>query len=59
MVFKVDIITSLYPTCTARAGKEIGVDVHMFVDQNKLNRTLAINSPFQTFAVGHLVEFIG
>ena len=27
----------------------------MFVD---LNHTLAINSPFQTFAVGLLVEFI-
>ena len=26
--------------------------------QKKLNRTLAINSPFQTFMVGLLVEFI-
>ena len=39
----------------------IGVGVHiniiysMFVNQKKLNR---IDSPFQTFAVGLLVEFI-
>ena len=39
-------------------GKVIGVIVHMFVDQKKLNRTLAIDSPFQTFAVGPLVEFM-
>ena len=31
----------------------------MFVDIKKsLNHTLAIDSPFQTFAVGVLVEFI-
>ena len=29
----------------------------MFVDQKNLNRTIAIDSPFQTFAVGLLVEF--
>ena len=44
-------------------GKVIGVGVHiyvyMFVDQKKkLNRTLVIDSLFQTFAVGLLVEFI-
>ena len=31
--------------------------VYMFVDQ-KLNRTLAIDSSFQSFSVGLLVEFI-
>ena len=31
--------------------------VYMFVDEKNLNRTLAID-PFQTFAVGLLVEFI-
>ena len=31
--------------------------IGMFVDKKKLNRTLAIDSPFQTFAVGLLVEF--
>ena len=31
----------------------------MFVDQkDNLNRTLVIDSPFQTFAVGRLVELI-
>ena len=30
----------------------------MFVDQKNLNRTLAIDSPLQTFALGLLVEFI-
>ena len=45
-------------------GKVIGVGVHiyiciyMFVDKKKLNRTLAIDSPFQTFTVELLVEFI-
>ena len=47
-------------------GKVIGVGVHiyiyvyiMFVDKKKnLLRTLAIDSPFQTFAVGLLIEYI-
>ena len=45
-------------------GKVIGVSVHIyiyigiFVDKKNLNRTLAINSLFQTFVVGLLVEFI-
>ena len=42
-------------------GKEIGVSVHMFIclwSKKNLNRTLAIDSPFQTYAVGLLVEFI-
>ena len=30
----------------------------MFEDQNNLNRTLAIDPPFQTFAVELLIEFI-
>ena len=51
---------------SASRGKVIGVGVHvytciyvyiyMFVGQKILNRTLAINSPFQTFAVGLLIE---
>ena len=44
-----------------KRGKVIGVGVHiyvyMFVDVKYLNRTLEIDSPFQTFAVGLLVEF--
>ena len=48
-----------YPACAARAGEMIGIGVHVYVcDKNNLNRTLAINSPFQTFAVGLLIEFI-
>ena len=31
---------------------------YMIVDQKKLNRTLAIDSPFQTFAIELLVELI-
>ena len=38
----------------------IGCGVHIYVCGRKkyLNRTLEIDSPFQTFAVGNLVEFI-
>ena len=40
----------------------IGVCVHIYRyvcgQQNILNRALVINSPFQTFAVGLLVEFV-
>ena len=32
--------------------------VYMCVDPKKLNRTLAIDSPFQTFAIGLLIEFM-
>ena len=44
-------------------GKVIGLGVvvyiYMFVvKKNNLNRTLAIDLPFQTFAVGLLFEFI-
>ena len=40
------------------AGVHIYVGRYMFVDKKSLNRTLAIDSPFQTFAVGLFVEFI-
>ena len=32
--------------------------LYMFLDKKKLNRTLAIDSHFQTFTVGLLIEFI-
>ena len=32
--------------------------IYMFVDKKSLNCTLAIDSPFQTFAVGLLIELI-
>ena len=52
------------PHAQRERGKVIGVGVHiyiyvcMFVDQKKLNRTLVIESTFQSIAVGLLVEFI-
>ena len=36
----------------------VGVHVHVYGPKKFLNRTLAINSPFQTFAVGLLIKFI-
>ena len=47
----------------AQHDKVIGVGVHIYIyiclcTKKKLNRTLAIDSLFQTFAVGLLVEFI-
>ena len=52
---------SFYPTLAARVGYSDWCwcpHIYMFVDQKKLNRTLAIDSPFQTFAVGLLIIFI-
>ena len=53
----------VFITLHVQREKLIGVGVHiysmyMFVDKKKLNRTLSVDSPFQTFAVGLLVEFI-
>ena len=56
----------IYPSCAARARVYVigaGVHIHVYVyiclwTKSFLNRTLAINSPFQTFTVGFLVEFI-
>ena len=48
------------PHAQREQGKVIGVDVHIYVCGPKkfFNHTLAIDSPFQTYAVGLLVEFI-
>ena len=48
------------PHAQRERGKVIGVGVHIYVcgPKKNLNRTLAIDSPFQTYAVGLLVEFI-
>ena len=45
-------------TCSTSRGKVIGVGVHiyMFVDK-KIESTLTIDSPFQTFAVELLIKF--
>ena len=55
--------TFITPHAQREWGKVIGRGVHiyiyMFVNEKKnLNRTVEIDSPFQTFAVGLLVEFI-
>ena len=57
---------SNYPACACVSrGYVIGSGVHIYIiyiyvcgRKKYLNRTLAIDSPFQTFAVGLLVEFI-
>ena len=52
------------PHAQRERGKVIGVGVHIYIclyvcgPKQFLNRTLAIHSPFQTYAVGLLVEFI-
>ena len=52
------------PPAQRKQGKVIGVGVHSYIclyvcgPKKNLNRTLAIDSPFQTYAVGLLVEFI-
>ena len=48
------------PHAQRERGKVIDRGVHVYVCGRKknLNRTLEIDSPFQTFAVGLLVEFI-
>ena len=49
-----EVFVNLLPRTRGASGGKV-----TFVDQTKnLNRTLAIDSPFQTFAVGLLVEFI-
>ena len=56
------IVMFITPHAQRERGKVIGLGVliyiYMFVVKKNLNRTLAIDLPFQTFAVGLLVEFI-
>ena len=55
------LLKYLGPHVQCERGKVIGVGVHMFIclwTKKNLNSTLAIDSPFQTYAVGLLVEFI-
>ena len=59
MGFAALVLIVITPHAQREWGKVIGVGVHICLLTNKnLNRTLAIDSPFQTFAVGLLVEFI-
>ena len=50
------------PHAQRERGKVIGLGVLVYIymlwSKKILNRTLAIDLPFQTFAVGLLVEFI-
>ena len=48
------------PHAQRERGKVIGCGVHIYVCGRKknLNRTIEIDSPFQIFAVGILVEFM-
>ena len=46
------------PHVQRERGKVIDRGVHMSVVKKNLNRTLEIDSPFQTLTVGLLVEFI-
>ena len=60
---KVCNVALFTPHAQRERGKVIGVGclyIYMFIClwTKKMNRTLAIESPFQTFAVGLLVEFI-
>ena len=60
MIGNVSIIT---PHAQRERGKVIGRGVHIYIYiclwlKKKLNRTLEIDSPFQTLTVGLLVEFI-
>ena len=58
-----NLIMIITPHAQCERGKVIGRGVHivyiyMSVVEKKLNRTLEIDSPFQTLTVGLLVEFI-
>ena len=58
--------TFITPQAQRERGKVIGRGVHIYIyihiyvceRKKNLNRTLEIDSPFQTFAVGLLVQFI-
>ena len=52
--------TVITPHAQRERGKVIDRGVHIYVCSRKknLNRTLEIDSPFQTLTVGLLVEFI-
>ena len=55
-----DTLFSLLSARTSEQDKAIGIHIYIYVcgQKKNLNRTLAIDSPFQTFAVGLLIEFI-
>ena len=57
------MVAKLLPARTSEQSKVIGVGVHIYVyiyvcGPKKFESYFSIDSPFQTFAVGLLVEFI-
>ena len=59
----ISIVAIFTPHAQRERGKVIGVGDHIYVyyvcgPKKILNRTLVIDSPFQTYAVGLLVDFI-
>ena len=64
MVIACDILYLLItPHAQRERGKVIGLGVLVYIyiclwSKKYLNRTLTIDLPFQTFAVGLLIEFI-
>ena len=48
----------LLPCTRSASGVKVIVYIYMFVDEKIFESYLAIDSPFQTFAVGLLVELI-
>ena len=57
---KFNYVYVITPHAQRERGKVIGRGVHIYICGRKknLNRTLEIDSPFQTLTVGLLVEFI-
>ena len=59
-----DSVLVITPHAQRERGKVIGRGVHIYIyiyvcgRKKNLNRTLEIDSPFQTLTVGLLVEFI-
>ena len=58
--FVIELLLLVTPHAQRERGKVIGHGVHIYICGRKknLNRTLEIDSPFQTLTVGLLVEFI-
>ena len=58
--FVIELLLLVTPHAQRERGKVIDRGVHIYVCSQKknLNRTLEIDSPFQTLTVGLLVEFI-
>ena len=67
--FVIELLLLVTPHAQRERGKVIGRGVHIYIyiyiyiyiclwSKKNLNRTLEIDSPFQTLTVGLLVEFI-